>query len=74
MRNHKMKRIIIVFLLLAAGLVRAGVAPLCAEELEALAFLEHVTGPLPAAEESDWWNIGGTRHCCRVGPSFLPMG
>ena len=58
-----MKRIIIiVFLLLAAGLVRAGSAPLCAEELEALAFLEHVTGPLPAAEESDWWNIGGTQH------------
>ena len=57
-----MKRIIIVFLLLAAGLVRAGGAPLCAEELEALAFLEHVTGPLPAAEESDWWNIGGTQH------------
>ena len=27
MRNHKMKRIIIVFLLLAAGLVRAGGAP-----------------------------------------------
>ena len=62
MRNHIMKRIIIVFLLLAAGLVRAGSAPLCAEELEALAFLEHVTGPLPAAEESDWWNIGGTQH------------
>ena len=62
MRNHKMKRIIIVFLLLAAWLVRAGGARLCAEELEALAFLEHVTGPLPAAEESDWWNIGGTQH------------
>ena len=57
-----MKRIVIVFLLLVARLVHAGGMPLCAEEREALAFLEHVTGLLPAAEENAWWDIGGTQH------------
>ena len=33
--------------------------PLCADEQAALRWLDHVTGPLPAAEEKDWWDIGG---------------
>ena len=53
---------IFIFVFLAAGFSYAGGAPLCAEERDALAFLEYVTGPLPAAEEKDWWHIGGTQH------------
>lgn len=58
-----MKRALL-FLAAAAltGLSRAGGTPLSVEERDALAFLEYVTGPLPAAEEKDWWNIGGTQH------------
>ena len=51
-----------VAVLVASGFSRAGDTPLCAEERDALAFLEYVTGPLPAAEEKDWWHIGGTQH------------
>ena len=36
--------------------------PLNADERAALAWLDHVTGPLPSAEEKDWWDIGGTQH------------
>ncbi|MBP5322017.1 MAG: hypothetical protein J6334_13655, partial [Kiritimatiellae bacterium] len=57
-----MKPIIIVLGVVVTGLVRAGGAPLCAEERDALAFLEYVTGSLPVAAENDWWNIGGTQH------------
>ena len=51
-----------VAVLVASGFSRAGDTPLCAEERDALAFLEYVTCPLPAAEEKDWWHIGGTQH------------
>ena len=57
-----MKLSIFILIVFAAGLVRAGEAPLCVEEREALDFLDYVTGPLPVAEEKDWWNIGGTQH------------
>ena len=36
--------------------------PLSADELDALAWLERVTGPLDAAEEREMWDIGGTQH------------
>ena len=36
--------------------------PLSSDELAALAWLEHVTGPLDEAEEREWWNIGGSQH------------
>lgn len=29
---------------------------------EALAWLEHVTGPLSPEEEREWWDIGGSQH------------
>ena len=35
------------------------VKPLCADESAALRFLEFVAGPMPAAEEREWWEIGG---------------
>ena len=38
------------------------VLPLSEDELAALAWLEHVTGPLSAEEEREWWDIGGTQH------------
>ena len=28
----------------------------------ALAWLDHVTGPLPREEELEWWDIGGSQH------------
>ena len=37
-------------------------APLTDDERAALRWLEHVTGPLPPEEETDWWDIGGTQH------------
>lgn len=36
--------------------------PLSEDELAGLAWLEHVTGPLPDEEEREWWDIGGTQH------------
>ena len=36
--------------------------PLDADERAALRWLDHVTGPLSAAEEKDWWDIGGSQH------------
>ncbi len=33
--------------------------PFSDEDLAALRWLEHVTGPLSAAEEKEWWNVGG---------------
>ena len=33
--------------------------PLSEDEQAALRWLDHVLGPLPAAEEKEWWNIGG---------------
>ena len=36
--------------------------PLSDDERAALAWLDHVTGPLPADEELDWWNTGGSQH------------
>ena len=38
------------------------VLPLSGDELAALAWLEHVTGPLGAEEERELWDIGGTQH------------
>jgi len=58
-----MKRVLLFLAVTALTLLsRAGGAPLSAEERDALAFLDYVTGPLPAAEEKDWWNIGGSQH------------
>ncbi len=39
-----------------------GGSPLADDERAALRWLERVTGPLPAAEEKEWWNIGGSQH------------
>lgn len=36
--------------------------PLSEDELAALAWLEHVTGPLSDEEEREWWDIGGSQH------------
>ena len=36
--------------------------PVSDDELAGLAWLERVTGPLDAAEEREWWNIGGSQH------------
>ena len=33
--------------------------PLTEDEQAALRWLDHIMGPLSAAEEKDWWNIGG---------------
>ena len=33
--------------------------PLTADELSALNWLDHVLGPLPEAEEREWWSVGG---------------
>lgn len=57
-----MKHIVFIFAVAAAGIVRAGMAPLCAEERDALSFLDYVTGPLPAAEEKAWWTVGGSQY------------
>ena len=38
------------------------VLPLSDDEFAALAWLEHVTGPLGAEEERELWDIGGTQH------------
>ena len=36
--------------------------PLTDDERAALRWLEHVTGPLSAMEEKEWWDIGGKQH------------
>lgn len=36
-----------------------GLRPLSADEEAALRWLDHIAGPLPEAEEKEWWNIGG---------------
>lgn len=36
--------------------------PFTDDERAALAYLDHVTGPLAPDEERDWWDIGGTQH------------
>lgn len=36
--------------------------PLTEDERAGLAWLEHITGPLPAAEEKDLWEIGGRQY------------
>ena len=56
------KHVILILSFAVSGFSRAGGVPLCAEERDALDFLDYVTGPLPAAEEKDWWHIGGTQH------------
>ena len=33
--------------------------PLTADEQAALRWLDHVSGPLPDAEEKEWWQFGG---------------
>ena len=55
-----MKHIFFAVALVVAGFSYAGGVPLCAEERDALAFLDYVTGPLPAAEEENWWHIGAS--------------
>ena len=51
------KRLSFILAVAVVGLCHAGI-----EERDALDFLDYVTGPLPAAEEKEWWNIGGTQH------------
>lgn len=36
--------------------------PFSEDERAALKWLDYVTGPLPAAEEREWWEVGGTQH------------
>ncbi len=38
---------------------KASLSPLVADEEAALRWLDHVLGPLPEAEEKEWWNVGG---------------
>ena len=57
--KHVRKYFIFICVLVASGFSRAGGVPLHAKEREALDFLDYVTGPLPATEEKEWWNIGG---------------
>ena len=51
------KRLSFILAVAVAGLCHAGI-----EERDALDFLDYVTGPLPAAEEKDWWDIAGSQH------------
>ena len=54
------KPILALVVLLAAASVRAeGTRPLCEDERAALRFLEFVTGPMSAADEKAWWDVGG---------------
>ena len=46
-------------ILASAAVCAEGVKPLCADESAALRFLEFVAGPMPVAEEREWWEIGG---------------
>ena len=48
-----------VLSLVAAVACAAEVKPLCADESAALRFLEFVAGPMSAADEREWWEIGG---------------
>lgn len=38
---------------------QAATQPLCADEQAGLRFLDFVTAPMSAADEKEWWNIGG---------------
>ena len=57
LRSLRLKTSFLFLAVAVAGFCRAGI-----EERDALAFLDYVTGPLPAAEEKEWWDIGGTQH------------
>lgn len=47
----------------AAGVRERGAdTPFSDDERAALAWLDHVTGRLPADEERDWWDTGGSQH------------
>ena len=46
----------------AGGGERGAAAPFSDDERAALAWLDHVTGRLPADEERDWWDTGGSQH------------
>lgn len=55
-----MKTILLAGVLLAAALLRAEEPkPFNADETAALRFLDFVTGPMSAADEKEWWDIGG---------------
>jgi len=52
----------LAFALILAAMLQAqepSQTALCEDEQAALRWLEYVTGPLPEAEEQEWWNIGG---------------
>ena len=50
-----------VFALVAsvAAVSRAGTTPLCEDERAGLRFLDFVTAPMSAADEKEWWDVGG---------------
>ena len=55
-----MKTILLAGVVLAAALLRAEEPkPLNADETAALKFFDFVTGSMSAADEKDWWDIGG---------------
>ena len=55
-----MKTILLAGVLLAVALLRAEEPkPLNADETAALRFPDFVTGSMSAADEKDWWDIGG---------------
>ena len=55
-----MKRgVSLAVVLASAALGAEGMKPLCADECAALRFLEFVTGTMSAADETEWWGIGG---------------
>ena len=41
---------------------RTASAKLCEDERGALAFLDQVTGAMSAADEREWWEVGGSQH------------
>ena len=55
--TRPMKRVVIMVAMLGAAVAVAG--PLCEDERAALNFLDFVTGPMSAADEKEWWDIGG---------------
>ena len=58
-----MKRgVALAVVLASAALGAEGMKPLCADECAALRFLEFVTGPMSATDETEWWGIGATAH------------
>ena len=52
----------------SAETTKDSLPPLVADEEAALRWLDHVLGPLSAAEEKDWWNVGGRQF----GLSSMP--